>query len=615
MYRAMTLATLAVLLAAAAHGDVWYVDQSNTGPEDGRTWATAFTTIQPALDAAALLTTIPAVGDAAVSTVPQEIWVAAGDYDETRANQGTLVVPLHLRLYGGFKGTETARDQRDWETWGTTIDGSTARNGAPAYHVVKLQNNTVLDGFTVTGGRADSRNYLDRRGGGIYAENNAELAHCAIVDNQADEGGGIYAFWTNLTVRDCYFANNTGSAVYAYQSAVAIENSRFENNWSRGDGGAINSRGHSILLVGCSFLSNRASDFGGAVNSYGSTMIEDCLFVHNSANYGGAIRPGGGKESAIRACRFVENMAFKWGFSGGIGGAVYGDGYVALYDSVFERNYSDGDGGAVRAGGRTLHLTRCTFRENETEGQGGALLISPAVTTSVEQCRFIDNFADFGGAIRHKTGAWAEITNSEFRGNLALDEGDAISNVFGGGMLLEHCTLTDAIFNRGADLSARNSIFWADAPLRSFSEYDLAALSYCLVKGGFDGEGNLDADPRFVAYAPTLPSDEIDLHLQADSPAINAGYDGGVPLATDLDGIPRPQGAGVDMGAYEFVQTNPFDVNNDQVVNILDLYSCVQAILADDPGAPKHGNADINQDGRTNIVDLQMLIRAILESL
>lgn len=56
--------------------------------------------------------------------------------------------------------------------------------------------------------------------------------------------------------------------------------------------------------------------------------------------------------------------------------------------------------------------------------------------------------------------------------------------------------------------------------------------------------GNVVADPLFVA------PDVGDVHLAPGSPAIDAGA--GIPgLTTDRDGEPRPQGAAIDVGAFE----------------------------------------------------------------
>jgi len=66
-----------------------------------------------------------------------------------------------------------------------------------------------------------------------------------------------------------------------------------------------------------------------------------------------------------------------------------------------------------------------------------------------------------------------------------------------------------------------------------------------------------DARARFVN--PLLVSPLADLHLQASSPAIDAGIDlgndaQGQPLsgASDIDGRPRVQGSAVDIGGHEF---------------------------------------------------------------
>ena len=62
------------------------------------------------------------------------------------------------------------------------------------------------------------------------------------------------------------------------------------------------------------------------------------------------------------------------------------------------------------------------------------------------------------------------------------------------------------------------------------------------------GAGNLCGDPRFVRPAW---GEEGDYHLQAGSPAINAGTPNGAPTV-DLEN--RPRDAQPDIGAYEFWQ-------------------------------------------------------------
>lgn len=90
---------------------------------------------------------------------------------------------------------------------------------------------------------------------------------------------------------------------------------------------------------------------------------------------------------------------------------------------------------------------------------------------------------------------------------------------------------------------------------------DAAIVSYSLVEGAYPGEGNIDADPKFVDI------ENGDLHLQRGSPCVDSGTDTGV--LTDFDGNPRPIGR-YDMGSFEY----PFlrsDINVDGAVNAMDL--------------------------------------------
>ncbi len=55
-------------------------------------------------------------------------------------------------------------------------------------------------------------------------------------------------------------------------------------------------------------------------------------------------------------------------------------------------------------------------------------------------------------------------------------------------------------------------------------------------------------DPKYVSRS------DNNLHLLSSSPAINAGSTSTAP-STDFDGVARPQGNGIDIGAYEYVST------------------------------------------------------------
>jgi len=60
------------------------------------------------------------------------------------------------------------------------------------------------------------------------------------------------------------------------------------------------------------------------------------------------------------------------------------------------------------------------------------------------------------------------------------------------------------------------------------------------------GDDAIIGDPKFVNPAGG------DFHLREDSPAIDSGSSIDAP-SDDFDGNPRPQGAGYDVGAFEFM--------------------------------------------------------------
>ncbi len=88
-----------------------------------------------------------------------------------------------------------------------------------------------------------------------------------------------------------------------------------------------------------------------------------------------------------------------------------------------------------------------------------------------------------------------------------------------------------------------------------------APLAAVATRAVHDGEGASWAQWRDLGFdvatlvTPTagffVDADGGDYHLVATALAIDAGVDVGV--THDLDGTARPQGAAVDLGAYEFI--------------------------------------------------------------
>ena len=219
-------------------GTVFRVDKYAPGTvQDGLSWATAFKTIQPAINAAAAA---PGGG---------EVWVAGGPltgspniYNEPRTETwgnttGSLIMKNNVQVYGGFEGyrngagaQEQYRDQRVIPQNRAIIDGSISRGGDPAYHVVVFGSenaptvNAAIDGFYIQGGNASgvTGNYHTWRGGAIYNWlSSPTIANCRILNNTAAVSGGAIAneayeiggtfYPANATLLNCIIEQNTAS--------------------------------------------------------------------------------------------------------------------------------------------------------------------------------------------------------------------------------------------------------------------------------------------------------------------------------------------------------------------------------------------------------------------
>ena len=566
---------LVTIWAVPVHAAVWYVDIDNAAQEqDGTSWATAFNRIQEGIDAA-------------FDDDGGEVWVAEGTYDHASEFEGGEIQLLpNVDLYGGFDGTETVRDERDWVEHLTTIDGSAARGGEKASSVIVANEQAeVLDGFMVTGGHAMGE--LED-GGGLFLQlpGSFTVANCTFVGNQADRrGGAIYTLGDQLIVENCTFSDNSalgeGGAIYANSNDFEISDSFFIGNSASNGGGVW---ADPLTIRNCTFSNNSAEREGGASWSDRAT-VSDSSFLGNSADEGGAVYTD---SATIDLCTFEDNVAT-------LGGAISADKSsrdLILRESTFRSNEAAKQGGALWMDATTT-IEYCVFEENHAGVQGGAIRKENGSPFQINASRFINNSSDFiGGAI------WAverlSVANSEFVANSASDTGGAFHIV--GNNQLSQIANTTLFGNTALEASSIyfesdsiedeavivNSIFWDDPdPLVAigFGGFD---ISYSIIRGGFEGIEVQDSDPLFV-------SEELgDLQLTVDSPAIDSGTLEGAP-ETDILGAARPQGLGVDMGAYEMT---PFDTDGDSLADVFE--------GEDDPdndGIPNYLDLDSDDDG------------------
>ncbi len=563
-------------------GDVWsfttvpapiFVDVDATGANDGSNWADAYNSLQDGL------------AKANSSMKPVEIRVAQGIYKPTPPppppppgapplpfdRTATFQLINNVTVNGGYTGFgEPDPNVRDIELYETILSGDLAGNDVDvnnlsdlwdelsraenSYHVVtgsETDETAVLDGFTVTAGNASrSSPSPHAEGGGMYNDEGIPtVTNCIITGNSARRyGGGIYCIGSGPTIANCIIRGNLatqGGGIFAWENS-------------------------SPRITGCTVSGNSSGVYCWR-NS--SLDIEDSI-ISTTGRRG--IYCGDSPAVSIVNCTISSNQ---------YAGIRY-DGYGPLV------------------------INNCTIFDNQGPGIQGS--VESTGTGTISNCVISGNNASFdGGGIRISTDdqGLATITNCTITGNIAIDSFGNIGR--GGGVSCSrgNIIITNSIIwnNIGEDIYVWN---YPPPPCQDCTvEPTEVAVSYSCtgqiiveedpVFGDPNlilGAGNIDADPCFVqpGYwdinipplppppppSPLLPASSMsdtlqyiwiegDYHLLPYSVCIDAGDPCYVPEPNemDLDGRPRVIGGRIDMGAYEFFNTQPVgDAGDDQGV-------------------------------------------------
>jgi hypothetical protein len=297
---APTPAQSARLMAPAA-STIRYVKAGASG--NGASWSNASGDLQAMINA---------------STTGDQVWIAGGTYKPTTAglaNSRTAAFSLKngVSVLGGFSGAAGSEGNVTARTAmpsSTTLSGDVGQVGSSSdncYHVVSnygngLNETAILDGVTLTAGRADGPNdgSLSNNGGGMLnALSSPTVVNCLFVANFATTGGGLADLANTARATNCVFSQNSAElgagGVYGQDNSGTYTNCFFDRNFSTNPsytGGAIFGAG-SVNLVNCTFAGNRVPSGGYAIGFSRAITLTNCLFWDNGgsrsiANLGGS---------------------------------------------------------------------------------------------------------------------------------------------------------------------------------------------------------------------------------------------------------------------------------------------------------------------------------------
>lgn len=475
------------LLACSAQASTCRVTTSGAPAADGSDWGAQAKTLTSAL------------ADANCT----EIWLAAGVYRPVEPaspptvtlaeREASFRIDRALSIYGGFAGSETAREQRDPASHLSVLSGDIGGDdvvngdgitesaadivGGNSFHVVWIDGGTAsgpittttrLDGLVVTAGLADGTDPWSAggRGGGLYCDG---------------EGG---------------------------ECSPALVDLVFIGNRAHYSGGALYHRGvdgiSSPVLDRVDFVANTAGQVGGAIHNHAqdgasSPQLGDVEFTGNHADAsGGAIYSLG----------------------------VYGTSSPALSGATFDANSATEEGGAMTshglAGTSAPQITNASFHAN-TANDGGAMF----------------NHARSGGV------ASPLLRNLTFNANTAGNNGGAILNE-GLSEGASAPTLVNVILwgNSAANLGAE---VWSESATPTIRDSIVAGA--CPAGADCSGGGIIDADPLLGPLQDNGGFTRTQL-IDAAGAALDAGSDADCP-GVDQRGVARPFGPGCDVGAVE----------------------------------------------------------------
>ena len=263
-------------------------------------------------------------------------------------------------------------------------------------------------------------NTAHHSGGAIYASvgsNNFTINNCNFVSNNVTNatgghGGAVDISSDNNTIKNSNFTNNNafyGGALFVGSASgnTNITNVNFTRNNANVDGGAINLQSSGVKLNETRFFKNTAQRNGGAlyVGGEGTTnVIYNSEFDDNDANGNGGAVYWRAYAGHIANTNFTSNDAT-------YGGAIFLNGVSSntnVTHVIFKYNNATKNGGAIECNATRMNLTYTLFESNYAGEYGAALCREVGATSGFgEYNNFTSNHAGIAGAAL----AWMNVSN------------------------------------------------------------------------------------------------------------------------------------------------------------------------------------------------------------
>lgn len=291
------------------------------------------------------------------------------------------------------------------------------------------------------------------------------------------------------------------------------------------------------ITNGLAVIDGSADSGGGVYASNSSAVVENCRFVSNYGDFGGAFAQVNTGICTVKNCVFEGNLSYT------VGGAVYLSNDMAFFtDCYFASNQSNGDGGAVYLNSSEFNFDRCVFAGNTSADDGSAFYVGNFATLILRNSLLVGNYAS-GQEVISMNETFNQQVNKLI--NCTVAHNRQAQNGAG----------TRAITMNGLS-TIDNSIIWDNGGNSEIMATGVT-INNCILQSAPanpSGTNVLSSDPLFIqpgtlASAP-FDTTNVDYHLQLFSPGIDYGSDFFVSGTSDLDGNTRIQNT-VDLGAYE----------------------------------------------------------------